>query len=90
MVSRLRTVTFHPTSTGISCPHCGSPVGGYRITQSKRNETKGCCPECRKWFVIELPVVLPGIAEEVLDGTFLLCRGLDGVGPGTLPTVNLS
>lgn len=53
----LQTVTFHPTSAGVSCPHCGSPVGVDRITQSNRNETKGCCPKCRKWFVIELPVV---------------------------------
>ena len=53
----LQTVTVHPASTGVSCPHCGSSVGVDRITQSNRNETKGCCPKCRKWFVIELPVV---------------------------------
>ena len=53
----LPTVTFRPDSSGVSCPRCGSQVGAERISQSNRNETKGCCPKCRKWFVIELPVV---------------------------------
>lgn len=53
----LQTVTFHPTSTGVSCPRCGSPVGVHRIIQSNRNETRGHCAQCGTVFVIELPVV---------------------------------
>jgi NAD-dependent SIR2 family protein deacetylase len=80
----LQTVTFHPTSAGVSCPHCGSVVGADRIIQSNSNETKGSCQKCRQWFAIDLPVVRKKLVY--LDQSLLseFCRSADSHNEGQI------